>query len=200
MEMHMACKLTPSAAVSAVALFVAATCAAPASAPAQTATPAAPAAAVAATTAAAAVPAAAPGDGTDRLFIDRAATGTGGEFELGQLAEHNGYSRAVRSLGAHIAYEHSRLQARLMAIAQRLGVDPHMTPWNLGPMIVLSGPEFDRQFMTDQVADQRQALALFESEAQTGANPQLRHFARESLPLLRRDLGRAEALAAKAGA
>jgi putative membrane protein len=135
----------------------------------------------------------------DQDFLNRAATGTGSEIQLGELARQRGYSPAVRSFGAHIAAEHGRIHARLIALAQRLGmVASERTP-NLAPMAVLSGPQFDAAFMADQVTDHRQAVTLFEGEAQAGLDPRLRYFAREWVPALRRDLRRAEYLAPRGG-
>jgi len=71
---------------------------------------------------------------------------------------------------------------------------------NLGELAQLSGPEFDRQFIADQVKDQREALALFENGANMAQDPRLRRFAREWLGALRRDLARAERIAAQLGA
>lgn len=136
---------------------------------------------------------------SDQDFLNRAATGTGGEISLGRLAERNGFAPAVRSFGAHIAAEHRRAQARLLALARRLGMVASMTTADLSQAAALSGPEFDRRFMADQIADQREALALFESEAEAGRDPRLRRFAREWLPMLRRDLHQAEAIAARGG-
>ena len=136
----------------------------------------------------------------DQQFLDRAATGTWGEVALGELAHERGFAPAVRRFGAHIAYEHRRVHARLIALARRLHLYPNAGASDISRLAALSGPQFDRQFIADQVTDQREALGLFESEAQLGRNPRLRSFAREWLPLLRRDLHRAESLAARLGA
>lgn len=135
----------------------------------------------------------------DQDFVNRAATGTGSEIELGELARQRGYSPAVRSFGAHIRAEHGRIHARLMALAPRLGMVASQVPPNLAALAALSGPQFDAAFAADQVTDHHQALALFEGEAQTGLDPQLRRFAREYVPMLRRDLQRAQYLAGRTG-
>ena len=136
---------------------------------------------------------------SDQDFLNRAATGTGNEVSLGRLAERNGFTPTVRSFGAQIAAEHGRVQARLLALARRLGMVAYTTSSDLSQAAALSGPEFDRRFLADQIADQREALALFESEAETGQNLRLRRFAREWLPMLRRDLHQAEVIAARGG-
>jgi putative membrane protein len=143
--------------------------------------------------------AAPPAADLDQVFLDRAATGTAGEVALGELARARGVAPAVREFGGRIAVEHRRVHARLLALARRLRRLPNEAPPDVGRLAALSGPAFDRQFIADQVTDQREALGLFDSEAAAGRDPRLRAFAREWLPMLRRDLGRAQALAAGAG-
>jgi len=136
----------------------------------------------------------------DQDFLNRAATGTGAQVELGRLAQQQGAAPAVRAFGAQIAAEHARMHARLNSVSQRLGMVPNATAPDLSGLVALSGPDFDRQFIADQVKNQREALGLYESEAEVGQNPRLRSVARESLPMLRRDLRRTEELAARLGA
>ena len=135
----------------------------------------------------------------DQAFLDRAATGTRGQVMLGRLAQQRALAPGLRAFGAHIAAEHGRLHARLLAVTQRQGLIANISTPNAAALTALAGPDFDRQFIADQVTDEAQALGLFESEAQTGRNPALRAFARAALPELRRDLARAQSLAARVG-
>src|SRR5205823_4370187 len=61
---------------------------------------------------------------SDQDFVNRAAAGTALEIETGRLAGMAAGSRAVRVFGRHIAFEHSRLNAQVMALAQREGMVP----------------------------------------------------------------------------
>src|SRR5207302_9088552 len=119
---------------------------------------------------------------------------------LGRLAQQQGAAPLMRSFGGQIAAEHARMHARLTTVSQRLGMAANPAAPDLSRLATLSGPDFDREFIADQVKNQREALGLFESEAQAGQNPRLRAIARESLPILRRDLQRTEAIAARLGA
>jgi len=186
----MEAQMTRSAArfsISTLALLALAACAAqptsPATAPAPPPAIAAPAAPI----------------NPDQDFINRAMTGTGAQAELGRLAQRQGAAPAVRAFGGQIAAEHARMHSRLAAVAQRLGMVPDAAAPDLSGLAALSGAEFDRQFLADQVKNQREALGLYESEAQAGQNPRLRAVAHESLPMLRRDLRRTEELAARLG-
>jgi putative membrane protein len=133
----------------------------------------------------------------DQDFLNRAATGTWGEVALGQLALEHGSAPTVRRFGAHIAYEHRRVHASLIALAHRLHMSAKPGSFDTNWLESLSGAEFDREFIADQVNDQREALGLFEREAEHGHSHQLRRFARERLPFMRRDLRRAEILAVR---
>ena len=175
--------------LSSFALFALAACVAP-PAPAP---PSPPKAAMAPATVAA--PAA-----SDQDFVNRAVAGTAVEVENSRLARTQAASPAVRSFGGHIAVEHGRLNAQVLSLAQRDGFVPNAAPPGPGPLASRSGPDFDRQYVADQVNTLRQAVELFATEAQAGRDPHLRDFARRSLPELQRDLARARALAARMGA
>jgi putative membrane protein len=136
----------------------------------------------------------------DQDFLNRAMTGTGAQVELGRLAQRRAATPLVRSFGAQIAAEHARTHARLTSLSQRLGMIANPAAPDLSQLAALAGPEFDREFIADQLKNQREALGLFESEAQSGQNPRLRAVAREALPMLRRDLRRTEEIAARLGA
>jgi len=108
----------------------------------------------------------------DQDFLNRAMTGTGAQVELGRLAQQQGTAPSVRAFGAQIAAEHARMHARLTTASQRVGMVPTPAAPDLSRFAALSGPEFDREFITDQVKNQREALGLYESEAQAGQDPQ----------------------------
>jgi len=88
----------------------------------------------------------------------------------------------------------------VLEIAQREGFVPNAAPAVPGQLAALAGPEFDRQYMVGQVNTLQQAIALFESEVQSGQDSRLRNIAARALPTLHRDLARAQAIAARMGA
>ena len=137
---------------------------------------------------------------SDQDFVNRAVAGTAIEIETARLAEMASGSRAVRAYGRHIAFEHSRLNAEVSGLAQSEGMVPSASPPGPGELALLEGPEFDRQYMANQVNALQQAVELFRTEAQNGQDPRLRGFAARALRGLERDLARAEAMAARMGA
>jgi putative membrane protein len=136
---------------------------------------------------------------SDQNFVDRAALGTGKEVELGQLARTRATSPTVRAFAVRIITDHREANARLRRLERRLqmAAAPASPPPSQLP--TLSGPAFDRQFMNDQVQNHREAIQLFEAEAQTGQDPRLRKYASDFLPILYRDLRQAQAIAARLG-
>lgn len=54
---------------------------------------------------------------------------------------------------------------------------------------------FDREFLDEQTAEHRVAIALFAFEAERGQDPDLRSFAARYLPVLQRHLDQLSALA-----
>jgi putative membrane protein len=61
------------------------------------------------------------------------------------------------------------------------------------------GAAFDRNYVDGQVEYQKGNAALFEQEIQNGSDPELKEFARQTLPKIVDHLQRAEKLAAAAG-
>jgi putative membrane protein len=61
------------------------------------------------------------------------------------------------------------------------------------------GAAFDRNYVNGQVEYQKGNAALFEQEIQNGTDPELKEFARQTLPKIVDHLKRAETLAATEG-
>ncbi len=115
---------------------------------------------------------------SDQDFVNRAVAGTAVEVETGRLARVQAASPAVSSFGGHIAQEHTRLNAQVLSLAQRDGFVPNAAPPGPGQLAAMQGPEFDRQYIANQVNTLQQAVELFQTEAQSGRDPRLRDFAR----------------------
>jgi putative membrane protein len=64
----------------------------------------------------------------------------------------------------------------------------------------LSGSAFDHEFISLMTSDQQEALATFNSAAETAADPDIRNYAKRVLPLLREDFDTASSLEKKLAA
>ncbi len=129
----------------------------------------------------------------DVSFIFQAAYGGTSEVQLGQLAQGRATSPMVRDLGTRMVQDHSAANQELIQLAQAKGVQPpgapdhgHQVAYDI--LASLNGANFDREYVKDQVAEHRMAVALFQVEAQNGDDPTLKAFARRTLPALQSHL------------
>ena len=126
----------------------------------------------------------------DRDFVSKAATGGVTEVELGRIAAIRAARPSVRSFGDRMVTDHSRGNAELAALAQSKGLP---LPTALEPsqqamrdrLSALSGPDFDRAYMSEMVRDHTEDIALFERAAEISADPDIKAWAARSLPMLR---------------
>jgi putative membrane protein len=150
------------------------------------------------------LPQQAPVVSTDQQFVDIAAAGELAEIDLSRLAHRKGHHRLVRLFGEHMVAEHAQSKDRLLAAAKRVNIttsaaldsQEQAVHAQLGS---LGGPDFDRQYISGQVKGHQDMIRLFETEAQSGENPQLKKFAQQLLPKLRQQLHRAEGVAKDVG-
>ena len=129
---------------------------------------------------------------TDQQFVAVAAAGGLAEVELGRLATGRAARGSVQQFGRRMVLDHGAMNAELAQLAQRKGMslpvaldDAHQQTKER--LARLSGHDFDRAYMQEMVADHTKDIAHFE-QAQGGIDPDLRAFAAEALPVLRRHL------------
>jgi len=126
----------------------------------------------------------------DRDFVSKAATGGVTEVQLGRIAAARAARPSVRSFGERMVTDHSRSNAELAALAQSKGLP---LPTALEPsqqamrdrLSALSGPDFDRAYMSEMVRDHTEDIALFERAAEVSPDPDIKAWAARSLPMLR---------------
>lgn len=118
----------------------------------------------------------------DRAFISEAGYSGTSEVALGRIAAERGSRQGVRDFGSAMIEQHGQVNAELVSIAGLKGIVPPAAP-DPGRQAVantlsgLSGTEFDRQYLTQQMAEHQVALALFQSEASLSQDPDLKAFA-----------------------
>jgi putative membrane protein len=150
-------------------------------------------------------PSASPSSGMDKEFMTKAAQGGMMEVKLGQLAEKQAASSAVKQFGRRMVRDHSRANAKLKLVAQKentalpqeLAADQQQMVDELSK---LSGAAFDRAYMSHMVQDHQEDIELFNREAHDGQDPAVKAFASRALPTLRKHLQLARSAARKVGA
>lgn len=136
---------------------------------------------------------------TDATFVREAAAGGQAEVTLGEMASQKGASPRVKQFGQQMVTDHTASNRELMQIASGKGVTPAAEPTpqqkrDATMLGNLSGEEFDRAYARQMVADHRKTITLFERQAKSGRDAELKAFAGAKLPALREHLQMARAL------
>jgi putative membrane protein len=141
----------------------------------------------------------------DKSFMKKAAQGGLAEVELGQLAQQNGSSSAVKEFGQKMVSDHTQANTELKSVAQQKGMTP---PSDLDAhdkkskemLSKLQGADFDKAYMQNMVKDHEKDVADFRKEAQNGKDADVKAFAQKTLPILEQHLQMARTVAGQVGA
>jgi putative membrane protein len=136
---------------------------------------------------------------TDATFMTTAARGGMAEVQMGQLAQTNGRSAAVKRFGQQMVSEHGRANQDMMALAQQKQITP---PGGIGAnhqqmydeLAKLRGAAFDRAYARAMVQDHQEDLQAYQEEAQNGTDPDVKTFAARQVPILQEHLRMAQQL------
>jgi putative membrane protein len=138
----------------------------------------------------------------DDNFIAQANLGAPFQIASGRLAEKKGTTAAIRDYAHLMVVSHIPVVNALNAILQRknMAAPPNTLLHGACNAMVASleadrGIGFDRDYVEGQVEYQKGNAALFQYEIQHGADPDLKEFARQTLPKIEDHLHRALALA-----
>lgn len=133
-------------------------------------------------------------------FLAEAMRADNSEVAAGNLAAEKGASQGVKDYGRMLAKDHGAHKQKVATMGQALGVEASedTTPEAkqlMAKLQGLSGAEFDRAFAQGMVESHRKAIALYEAQEKAGGPEQVSALVRETLPVLRKHLEQAEALA-----
>ncbi len=134
----------------------------------------------------------------DSAFVTDAMKGDNGEVAIGQLAQTQGESQAVKDYGELLATDHGAHKQQLAALARASGVPVTNEPSeegkaNLDKLKKLHGAAFDKEFKEMMVEDHTKDIAKYEIQAKS-ADAQTATLAQKTLPTLRKHLDTANAL------
>ena len=135
----------------------------------------------------------------DLAFILRAAVGGAEEVALGNLAADKADNAKVKSFARQMVEDHTKANRDLAALARNRSVEVSDTPDQAGQTVraalaARSGPEFDREYVAQQVAAHEATLAQFRFAAENAADPDLKAFARRYEPAITHHLKMAQGL------
>jgi putative membrane protein len=129
----------------------------------------------------------------DKKFAKEAAIGGLTEVELGKLAQQKASSDAVKQFAQKMVDDHSKANDELKQVASKEGLDIPSAPdkkhqSRIDKMSKLSGAEFDKAYIKDQLKDHKEDVRKFETESKNGTMPGVKDFATKTLPTLEQHL------------
>lgn len=128
----------------------------------------------------------------------KAAMGGMKEVQMGQMAEQKGQSPDVKKIGNRIAADHTKANNELIGLATKKGVK--INPKQKMDMMSKKDMEnFDQAWLGMMVTDHQKDIALYEKEAKTGGDPELKSFAGKTLPVLKKHLSTVQGAQKKMG-
>jgi putative membrane protein len=130
---------------------------------------------------------------SDADFVREAAQAGLAEVKMGELAQQNAQNQQFKDFGQRLVTDHQKANDELSRIATQKGlqVPTAMSQRDQGMLDRLSsmnGAEFDRACSHHAVEAHQKAIRLFETEAQSGQDTDLKAFAQNTLPTLREHL------------
>lgn len=139
---------------------------------------------------------------SDEHFVATTSAGNLAEIEYGKLAEEKAGSREVKDFGRQMVTDHSKANQDLAMIAKKQGFkvasmmtkehhDVHMK------LQALQGAEFDRHYIMHMVDNHQKSVKLYQTQATSGTNRDLKAFAAKTLPTVEKHLKMARSLSEK---
>ena len=145
-----------------------------------------------------------PEPANDREFVLTASAGGLAELDAANLALRQARSEDVKKFARHVVDDHAKANEQLNQLADRKrfpvaqAADARHQQM-LTRMAALTGENFDRRFMDDQVRDHERTIARFEWAAKNAQDADLKSWADKTLPTLRDHLKAAKEVQGKVG-
>ncbi|MFI7549762.1 DUF4142 domain-containing protein [Verrucosispora sp. WMMD703] len=111
------------------------------------------------------------------------------EIAAGELAQEKGQNQQVKELGQQFVTDHTELDQSVQDLAGQLNVELPSEPTTdqqdgLDQLNNASGEEFDRLWVTQELAGHVQAIQATQTEISQGTEPQVVQLAQTALPVL----------------
>jgi putative membrane protein len=140
----------------------------------------------------------------DRSWIEQAHQADMAEMQIGQLAELDGGSKAIRSAGAVLSRDHQALDSALIRVAERLNVGLPTSPsvpqtMTADQLSKESGQRFDQDFTAAMLSAHEAMIAATRYEIAHGSAAVVVSLAQQALPVLVKHLKMMQAAAASSG-
>jgi len=135
----------------------------------------------------------------DTEFAVAAADGGMLEVKLGELAQTNGASSAVKEFGKNMVKDHGKANEELIAMAKTKNISLPMAlsddnQKKVDDMATKKGKDFDKAYASFMVDDHKEDIDDFEEAAKDAKDPDVKAWAAGKVPTLQHHLEMAEAL------
>ncbi len=140
----------------------------------------------------------------DADFLVEAASGGMTAVQLGQLAQTNSLNREIKAFGDMMIKDHRKSREKLstlatsknMVLPDSISGHQQKIKERLGRK---KGEAFDRAYISLMIDDHKKDIRAFRRAAENAADPEIRAFAMDQLPLLNSQLDTARNLQKKMG-
>lgn len=134
----------------------------------------------------------------DADFVVTAAVDGMYEVQVAQLAKTNASSAKVKELAEHMIKDHSLANEELKKIAAKKSITvpsklSDKRQKDFDKLTKLKGADFDKEYSKMAVSDHKDAIDLFQKEADKGHDGELKGWASTKIPTLQHHLSMAEA-------
>ena len=133
----------------------------------------------------------------DADFVKEAASGGMMEVQLGKTAQEKSAKSQVKEFGRRMQTDHTKANNELKKLAAKKKITLPNELESKHKSIVdkitkLKGDEFDREYMSTMVDDHKEDIEKFQKEADNGKDADVKKFAQDHLPILKKHLALAE--------
>jgi putative membrane protein len=134
---------------------------------------------------------------SEKQFVEKAAAGNTAEIKLAQLAEKKSRDSKVKDFANRMITDHGKANNDLKPIADaaHLGMSDQLEGEAKATYIKLerlSGPDFDRSYISGMVKDHRKDAAGYQKAQSQVKDPQLKIYVDNTLPVVQSHLSMAE--------
>ena len=138
----------------------------------------------------------------DAMFLLSTARASNAEIALSQLAAQRSQDPAIQSFARHVTEDHQRMNVQLAQLAARQDLTLPTAPDQLhaktaAHLSQLSGQEFDKEYVTEMLADHAKMLTKFQNKAKLAKDSQIRQWAASQVPAFQDHYEAAQAMNAK---
>ena len=137
-------------------------------------------------------------------FVEKAGTGGLAEVEMGELGVQKAASGQVKAFAKRVVTDHTKANEQLVAAIKGKGLQVPSSRSAMHKAMMdkfraaEAGKDFDRDYMEQMVEDHKMDIELFETAADDAKlDPELRAYAKNTLPTLRDHLKQAQTIESK---